>query len=99
MDCYVLVDDCIVECQLDEWRGPQRIDNTEVGEYLVSTVFLGIEHVGGMFETMIFGGVLDSHMVRCDTAQEARSIHNKIVEVLRSNKTIEQLKRINFKEI
>lgn len=60
---------------------------TKTGEALVSTVCLGIPHVGGMFETMVFrarnGRVkswLDLDCKRYETAWEARQGHAAMVE-------------------
>ena len=83
-DCYILVDDCIVAVLMSDWEGPQSIASTIVQDAHVSTVFLGIEHVGGMFETMIFGGPVDEFQIRCNTAKQAREIHNRIVKDLQS---------------
>ena len=52
---YYLVDDCIVVTS--EWHGPQRVALDKIHNTTVSTVFLGIEHIGGMFETIIHKGV------------------------------------------
>lgn len=53
---------------------------------LVSTVFLGINHQFNLdlpplvFETMIFGGLLDSYQERYSTYDEALKGHQKVVE-------------------
>lgn len=52
----------------------------------VSTVFLGIDHGFGrtgqpiLFETMVFGGLLDEEQVRYATLAEARAGHWTMVE-------------------
>lgn len=88
----------IEECTLNEWgrflETPQKIVKQEdVGEYWVSTVFLGIDHNFGrpyhdkpiLFETMIFQGKEtgnDRWTQRYCTYQEALESHNAIVERL-----------------
>ena len=79
---YYLVDDCIVVTS--EWHGPQRVALDKIHNTTVSTVFLGTEHIGGMFETMVMGGPIDEFMIRCDTAARARAIHARIVAILNS---------------
>lgn len=79
---YYLVDDCIVVTS--EWHGPQRVALDKIHNTTVSTVFLGIEHIGGMFETMVMGGPIDEFQVRCDTAAQARAIHARAVAALNS---------------
>lgn len=82
MDFYFLVDDCIVVTS--ECHGPQRIAYDNIHDSSVSTVFLGMEHLGGMFETLVIGGPVDGYMQRCDTAAQARAVHARIVAALSS---------------
>jgi len=56
------------------------VDNTEIGDVVVSTVFLGLDHQYGvgeplLFETMIFGGVHDQYQERYSTWDEAVKGH------------------------
>lgn len=81
---FILVDDCILESLDAQWQGTQRIELTKVQDASISTVFLGMDHIGGLFETMIFGGPADGFQIRSDTAQQAREIHRKVETVLRS---------------
>lgn len=58
----------------------RRVDATEIGDARVSTVFLGLDHSFGdgppeVFETMVFGGVLDQECVRYATKAEAIAGH------------------------
>lgn len=51
----------------------------------VSTVFLGIDHQYGsgkpiLFETMVFGGLLDGEQVRYCTWEEAEAGHEEMVK-------------------
>lgn len=62
------------------------VEKTAVGEGVVSTVFLGIDHnFGGrqklLFETMIFGGPLDGSQWRYKNWTEARKGHKKAVDL------------------
>lgn len=82
---YKLVDECIVVVELKDWVGPQKLGHCEVNDATVSTVFLGVEHHGGMFETMIFGGPASGFMLRVDTVEQAKKVHEKVVDVLRSS--------------
>lgn len=66
----------------------RMVDRDEVGEAVVSTVFLVIDHrhFGDgpplLFETMIFGGARDSYQVRYSTWDDAAAGHKEIVEAL-----------------
>lgn len=60
------------------------VAKTEVGDIVVSTVCLGLDHNWGdgpplIFETMIFGGVHDQDCWRCATWAEAESQHERVV--------------------
>jgi hypothetical protein len=69
--------------------GNRRVAETIVGDYIVSTVFLGIDHRFSdkgkpqFFETRIFGGVRHEEMYRYATWDEAEAGHRRIVELLR----------------
>lgn len=65
--------------------GTRRIGKDMAGGYEVSTVFLNIEHGGGMwFESMLFGeGDLDGSQWRYATKEEAVRGHGAIVQALR----------------
>lgn len=70
----------------------ERSDNgrivakTQVGDSEISTVFLGLDHqfiVGGpplIFETMVFGGLLDGEEERYSTWEQAEAGHKDVVE-------------------
>ena len=73
-----------VPCGLDEWtasfgglkhilwRDHYERDETE----MVSTIFLGLAHAGGMFETMHFPG---NELRRCETYERAEKQHQEMV--------------------
>lgn len=79
---YILVDDCVLVSPA--WIGTQPVARDVVYGATVSTVFLGMDHIGGLFETMVMGGVLDGLMVRRETAAESRAFHARIVAALNS---------------
>lgn len=59
----------------------RRVDETYIGPYHISTVFLGLDHGFGeqepqIFETMIFGDPLDEPMERYRTWEEAMVGHD-----------------------
>ena len=73
---------------------PTRIGEDEIGEALVSTVWLGMDHgYGGgppiIFETMIFGGEHDQFRERYCTKESALANHNRIVAALRAGESPE----------
>lgn len=69
-------------CGDDAYR---RVAKTDVGDVLVSTVWLGIDHAFGgggppvIFETMVFGGPLDEECDRYSTEAEAIAGHEAMV--------------------
>ena len=90
---YILVNKQVVPCSnLSYWAewfddiNNRIVKQEEIGEYGVSTVFLGMEHVGGMFETMIFTEIddeLDQSFERSHTWDEAEKTHKRIVAEVR----------------
>lgn len=66
------------------------VAKSTIGDYLVSTVFLGLDHQWEdegpplLFETMVFGkGPLDERLERCTTWKEAEVMHEKMCEEVR----------------
>lgn len=64
----------------------RKIKRTEVGDSVISTIFLGLDHNYGdgaplLFETMIFGGPHDGEMDRYSTYEEAIIGHNNMVSI------------------
>lgn len=77
-----------------------RVDETYVGLSRISTVFLGIgvvvpgsHKVMSLFETMVFGGQLSGHTMRCDNPGEARQNHKDVCELVR--KELQRDNRLN----
>ena len=73
-----------------EWfeTADRHVAKEDIGDVRVSTVFLGLDHQfeNGppiLFETMVFGGVLDQEMERYCTWEEAEAGHNEIVKKVR----------------
>lgn len=73
----------------------RRVNNTVLWkgwawQVRVSTVFLGIDHAFTgppmLFETMVFGGVLDQEMDRYSTWQQAEKGHELMVQRVRASK-------------
>jgi hypothetical protein len=94
---YTLKGKKAVPCDMKTWgamfsKVDRIVQKTNVTEDIsVSTVFLGSDHRFGndgsplIFETMIFGGVLDQHCSRYSTWDEALKDHWKLITVLLSN--------------
>lgn len=66
------------------------IARTQIGDVLVSTVFLGLNHRFGpgaplLFETLVFGGELEREMERYETIDEARIGHEQMVNRVRAS--------------
>lgn len=98
MPNYILVDhEPVIEPDILKWakwfESAQRLVKRSVAtvdckEVTVSTVFLGIDHSFGqgpplLFETMVFGGVLDQEMDRCSTWEQAEKMHDVMSERVR----------------
>lgn len=84
-DYYILVGRMPVAVDLETWAkwldtSDRQIADDEIGKVRISTVFLGLNHSFGpgepvLFETMIFGGPLDSSQWRYRTYNEAERGH------------------------
>ena len=62
----------------------RRVARTQRDTFMVSTVFLGIDHGWGdgppiLFETMCFGGPLDQDQNRATTKEQAQVMHDDMV--------------------
>ena len=93
---YMLIDGEIVKTNdLLKWgawmekRDERVIEQTDIEDVRVSTVFLGLDHrftPGGppiLFETMIFGGEHDQYQDRCCTLEDARKMHTRALWLVR----------------
>lgn len=73
-----------------EWEANRRVAIDKIGPFIVSTVFLGIDHNHTdegpplLFETMIFVNLTKStygeYQRRCSTWTEAEEMHRKAVQ-------------------
>ena len=62
-----------------------KIGGNPLGNVRISTVFLGLDHAFGdgppmLFETMVFGGVLDGEQDLCSTWKAAEKMHAMMCE-------------------
>lgn len=84
-------------CSFDAWclcekaRKRPHVAKDQIGDVLVSTVFLGMDHAydGGiplLFETMVFGGEHDLWQDRCSTWSGAEEMHAKAVAMVKATK-------------
>lgn len=93
-DHYILDGHTPRPTELMEWaawfqNADRTVARTEVGETLVSTVFLGIDHRFNegpllLFETLVLGGPLDQEMERYSTWDEATAGHATMVDRVRA---------------
>jgi len=89
-DKYILEGKNIVEADLMTWAkwmetADRKVKKTELQDVEISTVFLGLDHSFGngtplLFETLVFGGLLDGEMERYPTWEEAEVGHEAMVE-------------------
>lgn len=80
------------EPDIDKWgnwfeSASRVVQRDTVGDALISTVFLGLDHAWGegtpvLFETMIFGGERDQETRRYHTWDEAKIGHQNILDEL-----------------
>lgn len=92
------VDDLLVWAGLFEDMEYRRVGSTEVGDYWVSTIWLGIDHNWGfggdplIFETMVFirdGEYQDEYMDRYSTEAQAFDGHLNVVGMLAATEGVE----------
>lgn len=85
-----------VPCDAKEWAlglmsSNRMIKQEEVGECMISTVFLGLDtnHTGKgpplLFETMIFGPVFDQCQWRYPTYMQAEEMHQRVVATVQEH--------------
>lgn len=89
---YILKDKVpVLEPDLEKWakwfsNNKRSIAADQIGESLISTVFIGIDHnffPGGeslLFETMVFDGPLDGEQERYHTWDEAVKGHEEMLK-------------------
>ena len=97
MNKYILVGHKAVpvdrETYLQTGEQDRTVAKSNVGDYWVSTVFLGLDHQWKddgpplLFETMVFGkGPFNERLERCTTWEEAEVMHEKMCEEIRKQK-------------
>lgn len=74
-----------------KWGTERRVARTVVGDIVVSTVWLGLDHgfVAGrpiIFETMTFGDQWNKEMARYGTEEEAMRGHLDVLDRLRDHR-------------
>jgi len=83
--------DNIIEWGMYYKAANRHVDQTEIGEARISTVFLGMDHgFDGqvlLFETMIFGGEHDMYCERYKTWDEAVEGHAKACKMVSLKKS------------
>lgn len=89
----------VIENDLTAWGRWMQANNRivrqeKIGDVLVSTVFLGMDHAFGessplLFETMVFGGPLDQECDRCGTWDWAEKMHETMMERVRAATVID----------
>jgi hypothetical protein len=92
-DKYILDenDNPIPEPDLMKWaksfqKGSRLVAKDEIGDVLISTVFLGLDHNFGqsgppiLWETIVFGGAHDQDCDRCaGTRADAMAMHGRML--------------------
>jgi hypothetical protein len=68
----------------------KRVARDEIGDVLISTVWLGLDHNWGdgpplIFESMVFGGDLDQEQIRYSTESAALAGHADLVERVKAS--------------
>lgn len=90
---YILEGTKIIPVDLLTWgrwleEGRNGLWRDDIGDVLVSTIFLGLDHNFGMggkpllFETMIFGGAHDEYQKRYTAYKQAEAGHKKAVALV-----------------
>ena len=102
---YILVDKKPVACSdTNQWLNFQRasdriVEKTKFGDVEVSTVFLGWEHGEDrghpiLFETLVFGGEHDGHMLRYTSWEDALEGHEEVCKMV-NKVAIERENKLN----
>ena len=96
MDHYILVGKKAVSVDFLEWAkwfecADRVVEKTDIGDSVVSTVFLGLDHRFNnsegaplIFETLVFGGEMDGETFRYSTWEEAETGHKLMCSIVSS---------------
>lgn len=103
MEHYILAGHTPIKVSFSRWfcwfcstvtsPDERRVAKTEVGEAVVSTVFLGLDHRQSLhgepvlFETMVFGGEHSGKQERYSTWGEAEVGHEETVKLVKGEMT------------
>jgi len=92
-DFYILDGKTPIPSDLFEWgkwfqTEDKTVKKTYIGKVMVSTVFLGLDHRFGfkgehlpvLFETLVFGGIMDGEMARYCSWEQAEEGHDLMIE-------------------
>jgi hypothetical protein len=72
----------ITPIPLQDYRGTTMLAKAQVGPFVISTIFLGLDHCGGLFETMVFcdgGDDFEEEQFRYETEDDAMDNHVVLV--------------------
>ena len=78
----------------------QKINETYVNDFRVSTVFLSINHsfeenkIPILFETMAFSPDGRQFQVRCSSLEDAKDLHERCVQILIDHLNLDLLKQL-----
>jgi hypothetical protein len=95
-------DDLLMWAQWFETATNRRVAYNKIPEGEISTVFLGLDHNFGdkgppvLYETKVFGGILDGEQDRYSTVVEAKEGHLKMVERVLASKNSRD---VSFEEV
>jgi hypothetical protein len=95
-DNYILEGHKAIPCtDLLEWAKQfgsidRHVADETIEGIRISTVFLGLNHSFGcgpplLFETMVFGGILDNEMDRYTTWEQAEEGHKQMVQKVKDS--------------
>ncbi len=58
-------------------------ERTDAKGAVVSTIFLGFEHEGNFFETIVLGGRMDGNVSYAPTLDDALALHREMVTLVK----------------
>ena len=99
---FILEGKEIVSATVQEWstmfsnRNGRTVAKTQIDGFMVSTVFLGLDHAFDegppmLFETMVFSNRGGDYQERCSTYEQAEEMHERICDEVRAGLAINYL--------
>lgn len=91
---YILKGTEVIPASVEQWaesfndRENRIVEQNHIGEILISTVFLGLDHSWNagdppmIFETMIFEGKYDEYQERCSSYKQALKMHKRAYDLV-----------------